>query len=93
MGNEPFISYGKEIKKLRGGAPRYTAQASLRIDAATAGKGRSRMKTRLAPKAVKHNFFQLRGRRAAWLRIAKTSCLEQSLLIFYGLFQTIRIIT
>ncbi len=36
---------GKEIKGLRGGVHRYAAQASLRIDAAMAEKGRFRMKT------------------------------------------------
>ena len=39
---------GKEIKGLRGGVHRYAAQASLRIDAATAEKNRFRTETRLA---------------------------------------------
>jgi len=38
---------GKEIKGLRGGVPRYAAQAGPRIDTARAKKNRFRMKTRL----------------------------------------------
>jgi hypothetical protein len=45
-GKRAIFRCGKEIKGLRGGAHRYAAQASLRIDAATAEKGRFRMKTR-----------------------------------------------
>jgi UDP-glucuronate decarboxylase len=45
-GERVIFRCGKEIKGLRGGVHRYAAQASLRIDAATAEKGRSRMKIR-----------------------------------------------
>ncbi len=41
-----FFRRGKEIKGLRGGVHRYAAQASLRIDAATAEKNRFRTETR-----------------------------------------------
>jgi hypothetical protein len=44
-GKRAIFRFGKEIKGLRGGVHRYAAQASLRIDAATAEKGRFRMKT------------------------------------------------
>jgi hypothetical protein len=47
MEKRAIFHCGKEIKGLRGGVHRYAAQASLRIDAATAEKGRFRMKTRL----------------------------------------------
>jgi hypothetical protein len=40
FGKRAIFRCGKEIKGLRGGAHRYAAQASLRIDAATAEKGR-----------------------------------------------------
>jgi len=38
------LRHGQEIKGLRGGAHRYAAQASLKIDAAMAEKGRFRRK-------------------------------------------------
>jgi hypothetical protein len=41
-----FFRHGQEIKGLRGGVHRYAAQASPKIDAAMAEKGRFRMKTR-----------------------------------------------
>jgi hypothetical protein len=41
-----IFRHGQEIKGLRGGVRRYAAQASPKIDAAMAEKGRFRMKTR-----------------------------------------------
>jgi hypothetical protein len=44
-GKRGIFRRGKEIKGLRGGVRRYAAQASPRIDAATAEKNRFRMET------------------------------------------------
>jgi hypothetical protein len=40
-----IFRHGQEIEGMRGGAHRYAAQASPKIDAAMAEKGRFRMKT------------------------------------------------
>jgi hypothetical protein len=40
-----IFRHGQEIEELRGGVHRYAAQASPKIDAAMAEKGRFRMKT------------------------------------------------
>jgi hypothetical protein len=42
-----IFRHGQEIKGLRGGVHRYAAQVNSKIDAAMAGKGRFRMKTRV----------------------------------------------
>jgi hypothetical protein len=44
--NQAIFRHGQEIKGLRGGVHRYAAQASSKIDAAMAEKGRFRMKTK-----------------------------------------------